>query len=267
MPSSRPSRLLWFFLALAVGAGLAIWFGALENPEDPNARRTGPFLATPYLQLGAEPGPDRLALLWHADDRDAAWAVEVRSPEDAPWKPALAPESRPIRLEGVEPQRVYRATLAGLAPGRSFRYRVLLGGKPEFEATAGGQGRARPAAAVRGLRRLRGEHLGPEEGRLPGFPGEARPRPDHRRHRLFPGASRRVPGQVLPDLRRARPFARPGGPAARVDPLRRRAGQPRPDGQRLRHERRPDGLLPTSGRSRSTGRPCRPARRVGSPPL
>ena len=141
MPSSRPSRLPWFFLALVVGAGVAIWFGAMQDPEDPKARRSGPFLATPYLQLGEDPKADALTLLWHAEDRDAPWTVEVRSPLGAPWRPGGKPDARPVKLDGVEPHRIYRAVLAGLAAGEAFRYRVLLGGKPEFEATA----RARPA--------------------------------------------------------------------------------------------------------------------------
>ncbi len=141
MPSSRPSRLPWFFLALIAGAGAATWFGAIREPEDPNARRTGPFLATPYLQLGEDPRPDALTLLWHAEDRDDPWTVEVSSPIGAPWKPAGKAEPRPVKLDGVEPHRIYRAVLGGLAAGEAFRYRVLLGGKPEFEATA----RAKPA--------------------------------------------------------------------------------------------------------------------------
>ena len=134
------SRLRWSFRVLAaVLASLAtyeIWAWATVEPLDPNAKRVGPFLATPYLQLGDKPALDDLTLIWHADDRDADWSVEVRSPVDAPWKPAGKPSNRPIILDGVERQRVYRAILPGLAPGERFRYRVNLGGAPAFESEA-----------------------------------------------------------------------------------------------------------------------------------
>ncbi len=69
------------FAAALVGVlSYAIWVWATTEPEDPRARRVGPFLATPYLQLGEDPKADDLTLLWHADDVDADWSVEVRSP-------------------------------------------------------------------------------------------------------------------------------------------------------------------------------------------
>jgi hypothetical protein len=109
-----------------------VWVWATTEPEDPRARRVGPFLATPYLQLGEDPKADDLALLWHADDVDADWSVEVQSPLDAPWKPAETPTSRRVILDDVERHRVYRAILPGLAPGERFRYRVNLGGVSAF---------------------------------------------------------------------------------------------------------------------------------------
>lgn len=127
--------------ALAGGAAFGAWVWYKDLPEDPKARRTGPFLATPYLQLGESPGPDDLTLLWHVDDVDAAWSVEVRSPEGSAWRPAGEASNRPVLLDGVEPQRVYRALLPGLAPGERFGYRVKLGGATAFEAEA----KAKPA--------------------------------------------------------------------------------------------------------------------------
>ena len=138
MALSRPRLASRIALAVAVVLGLSygLWTWATTVPEDPNARRVGPFLATPYLQLGDTPTADSLALLWHADDVDADWSVDVQSPIDAPWRPAGPPASRPVRLEGVERHRVYRATLAGLAAGEPFRYRVKLGAATAFEARA-----------------------------------------------------------------------------------------------------------------------------------
>ncbi len=97
----------------------------------------GPFLVKPYLQLGDAPArSDVLALLWHADDRDADWSVEFRNAPDRPWAKAEAPVSRRVAVAGVEPHRVYHATLSGLAPGGTFEYQVNRGGTPVFSAAA-----------------------------------------------------------------------------------------------------------------------------------
>jgi len=120
-------------VALLLGAVLAVYWADFSG-EDPKARRVGPFLATPYLQLGEAPAPDALTLVWHADDADAAWSVEVQSPVGSPWRPASKPESRRVVIDTVEPQRVYRSVLSKLAPGLPFRYRVKLAGASAFEA-------------------------------------------------------------------------------------------------------------------------------------
>ncbi len=127
--------------AAVAGLGYGIWSWASAEVEDPNARRVGPFLATPYLQLGEVAAPDAWTLLWHGDDVDADWSVEVSSPLDAPWRPAGAPQWRPVRLDGVERHRVYRSVLAGLAPGEPFAYRVKLGAAAVFQARSRAQPR------------------------------------------------------------------------------------------------------------------------------
>ena len=139
MAVSRPRKVLRFLFvaSVAIVVAYAVWSWATDVPEDPRARRTGPFLATPYLQLGENPSLDNLTLLWHADDVDADWSVEVRSPAvGGSWKPAGTPSNRPALFDGVERQRVYRAVLDGLAPGERFDYRVKLGGSMVFEAEA-----------------------------------------------------------------------------------------------------------------------------------
>ncbi|WP_435008866.1 metallophosphoesterase [Tundrisphaera lichenicola] len=113
-----------------------VWDWATTVPMDPNARRVGPFLATPYLQLGEKPEADDLTLIWHADDVDADWSVEVRSPLEGDWKPSGAPDARSVILDGVERHRIYRSVLGGLAPGERFAYRVKLGDSTAFEAEA-----------------------------------------------------------------------------------------------------------------------------------
>lgn len=90
------------------------------------------FLQRPYLQLGNQRGG--LSLLWHARDADADWQVEYKSGSGGWRKAQLAPPRR-IDVRGFQPHRVYEATLAQLARGERFDYRVLLGGRPVFTST------------------------------------------------------------------------------------------------------------------------------------
>jgi hypothetical protein len=98
-----------------------------------------PFLQKPYLQLGDRPrNLDRegVTVLWHAPDQDGNWSAEVRSEGESSWRQSGAPQVRRIDVRGVQPHRVYSAELTGLAPGRKFTYRILMDGKPVFEASA-----------------------------------------------------------------------------------------------------------------------------------
>ena len=106
----------------------------------------GPFLVDPYLQIGDVrqlQKSETLALLWHTKDEAANWTVEVKSGplfKTVPgWKKMQPPAGRRIAVTGIEPHRVWRATLTGLEPGAEFEYRLLLAGKPVF--TAHGQAR------------------------------------------------------------------------------------------------------------------------------
>src|SRR6516162_2819517 len=98
-------------------------------------RAAGPFLAEPYLQLGDARGLQRqetLALLWQTPDDSSDWIVEVKG--QLTWHKMAAPTSRRIAVAGIEPHRVWRATLTGLTPGVEFEYRLQRGGKVIFDA-------------------------------------------------------------------------------------------------------------------------------------
>jgi acid phosphatase type 7 len=118
-----------------------------------------PFLEKPYLQLGDAPylsGSESLVLMWHTANAPSDWKVELRTSKDSAWRAAGQPTaqliSAPAGLPAVagkdgakkdspasaaiDAHLVYRARLAGLPPGEEFRYRVLQGGKPVFEAAA-----------------------------------------------------------------------------------------------------------------------------------
>jgi 3',5'-cyclic AMP phosphodiesterase CpdA len=130
-------RVRWsVFLVLLLVAGSAWAWWAYDLADYLPPPRSGPFLATPYLQLGENPAPDALTLLWLADDRDARWSVELRSPLEAAWRTLAAPTFKRIALDQLEPHRIYRSVLSGLTPGEPFLYRVSLDGAVVFETKA-----------------------------------------------------------------------------------------------------------------------------------
>jgi hypothetical protein len=136
--------------SLLVGSGLALAQQAAPKPETPAATQTaakaaeGPFLVKPYLQPGHSTEAGKVVLMWHADDADAAWAVETRPTADKPWQAVdKTPEAVRIAVPGVPAHRVYHLTLKGLEPGKKFGYRIVQDGKAVFEA----EGRAPRSAA------------------------------------------------------------------------------------------------------------------------
>jgi 3',5'-cyclic AMP phosphodiesterase CpdA len=95
------------------------------------------FLVKPYLQLGDAPKAatrERLDLLWHADNRDATWSVEVRA--GLRWEVQAAPTFQRLVAPPLPAHRIYRTTLRGLPVGASVPYRVTLNGAVVFEAEA-----------------------------------------------------------------------------------------------------------------------------------
>ncbi|WP_338877452.1 metallophosphoesterase family protein (plasmid) [Spirosoma sp. SC4-14] len=93
-----------------------------------------PFIARPYLQIGHTPSTETLQLLWHAPDASTDWAVDYQPKANGPWKKTALPTWVRVDVAGIEPHRVYEATLTGLTPGSRFNYRVLKAGKVVFTA-------------------------------------------------------------------------------------------------------------------------------------
>lgn len=94
------------------------------------------FIAKPYLQIGRQPSPTTLELLWQTPDVAADWAVEMRGTAGGKWIKAEAPQFVEAATDSAKARRVYHALLSGLTPGGTFTYRVLRGGKPVFSADA-----------------------------------------------------------------------------------------------------------------------------------
>lgn len=98
------------------------------------SQSAGTLLIQPEVQLGtrADGRADAVSLVWLSPDADAPFAV--RYVQDGKVK--SAPVSfRTIRIEGIEPHRVYTAVLAGLKPGVRTDYKVLSGGDVRFASS------------------------------------------------------------------------------------------------------------------------------------
>jgi 3',5'-cyclic AMP phosphodiesterase CpdA len=95
------------------------------------------FLVKPYLQLGDAPRilrAERLDLLWHTADREAAWTVEVKAGKG--WLPQAAPVFRRLDAAPLPAHRIYRVTLKALPGNASIPYRVKQNGTVVFQAEA-----------------------------------------------------------------------------------------------------------------------------------
>ena len=127
---------------LLIGAACPfLFFPARAQADEATARPAarssdGVFITKPYLQIGRNPSPTSLQLLWHAPDSEADWSVELRTSADRPWTKAEAVGFRRVSVAGIEPHRIYRASLTGLASGGSFTYRVFKGSEVVFSAEA-----------------------------------------------------------------------------------------------------------------------------------
>jgi acid phosphatase type 7 len=126
---------------LLAAIGTLLFFSS-QSPADDVAPRSaakasdGAVLVKPYLQIGRSPAPGTLQLLWHASDVEADWSVEQQAAAGQPWKKAGTPESRRVAVAGIEPHRIYRSALTGLASGSTFNYRVMKGNDVVFSAEA-----------------------------------------------------------------------------------------------------------------------------------
>src|SRR5260370_1256020 len=102
-----------------------------------------PFIEKPYLQLGNVPSlsdKESMLVMWHAVDRNDAWAVDYKV-ADGKWAKAQVGVAHRVVVAGIEPHRVMEARLTGLKPGEQFSYRVRQSEEVVFQAT----GRARKA--------------------------------------------------------------------------------------------------------------------------
>ena len=136
----------------------------------------GVFLVQPYLQLGdnsALSNPERLALLWHADDRDDDWSVEVQVVTGGPWVAMPTPAWRRVAVPGRRPTASITRASRAWRRARSSAIGYSKGGTVDFYGQGEGPQGGRATIPVRRLRRLRRGDGRAAGDRLTGVPARA----------------------------------------------------------------------------------------------
>jgi len=95
-----------------------------------------PFFTKPYIQIGQNPSPNSLQVLWHTLEANNSWSVEHRLNDKMVWMKADSIFMRPVAVKGIEAHRIYTAQLSGLNAGSNFTYRILKDGEQVFSAQA-----------------------------------------------------------------------------------------------------------------------------------
>ena len=94
------------------------------------------FVTKPYVQIGKNPSPKSMQLLWHAADSPADWAVEYKRETKGNWVKSSSIQFTRVAVTGIEAHRVYHASLTELSPGNKFQYRVIKDGVIVFNSEA-----------------------------------------------------------------------------------------------------------------------------------
>jgi len=111
-----------------------LFFGLLLFSKGSIGQTNTNFIAAPYLQIGYQPAPGTMELMWHSADSSTNWDVEVKAVGAANWSKAGKPELTRVAVANVNTHFVYRTLLTNLPTGNSFSYRVLKNKKQVFTA-------------------------------------------------------------------------------------------------------------------------------------
>ncbi len=101
-----------------------------------HAQKNSLFVASPYLQIGLNPTPQSLGLMWQTKDDAGKWELEHKTNNGAWMKMEQPTMAKVIVEKNIAAHCIYRATLSGLKPGSIFTYRLLKDGKEVFSADA-----------------------------------------------------------------------------------------------------------------------------------
>ncbi|MDP4149642.1 MAG: metallophosphoesterase [Bacteroidota bacterium] len=113
--------LLFFFVSLFVDA------------QDKNDGHTI-FVANPYLQIGETPSAGTMDICWQTNDEDASWRVEIKAEGGEKWVAEPKLLVRTVSVPNVAPRRIFTVSVADLAAGSVFSYRLIRNKKVVFSS-------------------------------------------------------------------------------------------------------------------------------------
>ncbi|MBA3858460.1 MAG: hypothetical protein C0507_16255 [Cyanobacteria bacterium PR.3.49] len=108
------------------------------SPRINSLRGESPFVIKPFLQFAPEVDKDgsvTVELVWIAHPKRNLWKVEYLVENTAVWAESTVEFVDSVSIKDNEFRR-FRASFAGIAPGATFEYRVLISGEQVFSATA-----------------------------------------------------------------------------------------------------------------------------------
>jgi predicted phosphodiesterase len=94
------------------------------------------FITKPYVQIGKQASPTSMQVLWHVAEAEANWTVEYKITATDTWMNATNIRFNKVAVKGIEPHRVYHASLDNLVPGAKFLYRINKDDKQVFTTEA-----------------------------------------------------------------------------------------------------------------------------------
>jgi predicted MPP superfamily phosphohydrolase len=131
------SAFLPLTLALSLSGLFTVLPAAAQTlPTPAITANNSPFVVKPYLQIGRQPGPTRLQLMWHTADESATWSAQVRLEPTQEWVSMDTAQSTRVAVAGVAPRWLHNSALVNLEPGKRFEYRLMRNGQPVFESEA-----------------------------------------------------------------------------------------------------------------------------------
>jgi hypothetical protein len=97
---------------------------------------SGDFAVKPYLQIGRKPSASSLQVLWQTPDVAADWEVEFNVAKTSPWEKTDTPTFKRLAVHGIQPRRLFGASVVGLPTGKTFFYRLRRNGRVVFNSDA-----------------------------------------------------------------------------------------------------------------------------------
>ena len=104
-----------------------------------SAADKSPFFIRPIVQIGNRPSllaHEAVDIHWHSEARDPSWSLCFRVSGETEWRSASITSGATIKLQNIQENTRFSATLDELVPGKSFEYEIFFKEKHVFASSA-----------------------------------------------------------------------------------------------------------------------------------